>query len=203
MRPRHKPRRDGRMSVQDQRYLRGDEDLPCHHVLHMVYRVDHISITRARTRPMLDPRLGTCTVEMRKGVFTVQKLDQVLALEEEQFNMTISMIDNRHRPGLKRRAEEVEEDHEVINEVREGSVEEVVDAVMGGVGMGIAEMSDLVKGHHKARHPYSISNPSSTNPSPTNINNTLSIKTINSPSNRTRTRTTHINNRHTNLSPLL
>jgi len=97
---------------------------------------------------MLDPRLGACTVEMRKGVCTALKLGQASASGEEQFNMTILMIDNRHHPGMKRRTEEVEEAQEVISEVRVGSVEEVVDVVMGGVGMGIAEMTDLVKDHH-------------------------------------------------------
>lgn len=211
MRPKHKPKRDERTSVLDQRYLPEDEGLPCHHELHMVYQVDHISIIKDRTRLMLDPRLEACTVEMRKGVCTVLKLGQVLASGEEQYNMMISMIDsrpNRLRPGMKRRAEEDEEDQEVINEVRVGSVEEVVDVVMGGVGMGIAEMSDLVKGHHKARHLATrISNPSSTNLSPTNINNrsnnTLNIRTISNPSNKTVIRTTRTSNSHTSLSRLL
>jgi hypothetical protein len=160
---------------------------------------------------MLDPRLEACTVEMKKGVSTALKLGQVLASGEEQYNMTISMIGSRHnrlRPGMKRRAEEVEEDQEVINEVRVGSVEEVVDVVMGGEGMGIAEMSDLVKGHHKARQQaIRTSNLSSTKPCPTNIsnrnNNTLNIRTINNPSNKTVIMTTHISNSHISLSPLL
>jgi hypothetical protein len=211
MRPKHKPKRGGRTSVLDQRYLPGEEGLPCHHELHMVYRVDHISIIKDRTRLMLDPRLEACTGEMRKGVCTAPKLGQVLASGEEQYNMMISMIDSRHnrlRSGMKRRAEEVEEDQEVINEVRVGSVEEVVDVVMGGVGMGTAEMSDLVKGHHKARQQaIRTSNLSSTNPCPTNINNrnnnTLNIRIISKPSNKARTRTTHTSNSHTSLSRLL
>jgi hypothetical protein len=211
MRPKHKPRRDERTSVLDQRYLPEDEGLPCHHELHMVYQVDHISIIKDRTRLMLDPRLEACTGEMRKGVCTAPKLGQVLASGEEQYNMMISMIDSRHnrlRSGMKRRTEEVEEAQEVINAVRVGSVEEVVDVVMGGVGMGTAEMSDLVRGHRMVRHLVTrTSNPSSTNPSLTNINNrhnnTLNIRTINNPSNKTRTRTTHTSNSHTSLSRLL
>jgi hypothetical protein len=208
MRPKHKPKRDERTSVLDQRYLPGDEGLPCHNELRMVYRVDHISIIKGRTRLMLDPRLEVCMAETRKGVCTVPKLGQVLALEEEQFNMTILMIDNRHRPEMKRRTEEVEEDPEVINEVRVESVEEVVGVVMGGVEMGIAEMSDLIKGHRMVRHLATrISNPSSTNPCPTNTNNrhnnTLNIRIISNPSNKTVIRTTHISNSHTSLSPLL
>lgn len=211
MRRKHKPKRGGRMSVLDQRYLPEDGALPCHNELHMVYRVDHISITRDRTRLMLDPRLEACTVEMRKGVSTALRPDQVSALEEEQSNTTISMIDsrhNRHRLGMKRRAEGVEEDQEEISEVRVGSVAEVVDVGMGGEGMGIAEMSDLTKRHQTVRHLATrISNPSSTNLCPTNINNrninTLNIRTINNPSNKTPTRTTHISNSHISLSPLL
>lgn len=207
MRPKHKLRRDGRMSVLDQRYLPEDEGLSCHHELHMVYQVDHISITKDRTRLMLDPRLEACTVEMKKGVCMALKLGQVLASGEEQYNMTISMIDSRHnrlRPGMKRRAEEVEEDLEVINEVRVGSVEEVVGVVMGGEGMGIAEMSDRIKGLHKARHQaIRTSNPSNTNPSNNRSNNTLNIRTINNPSNSTPTRTTRTSNSHTSLSRLL
>ena len=152
MRPRHKPKRDGKTLVPDHRYLPGDEVLRCHYELHMDYRVDRISITKGQTRLMLDPRLEACMVEMRKGVCTDLKLDQVLALGEEQFNMTISMIDNRHRPGTKRRVEEAGEDHEVINEVRVGSVEEVVVVVMGGVGMAIAETNGPVKDHQPVRH---------------------------------------------------
>jgi hypothetical protein len=187
-RPKHKPKRDD-----------------------MVYQVDHISITKDRTRRMLDPRLEACTAEMRKGVCTAPKLGQVLASGEEQYNMTISMIGSRHnrlRSEMKRRTEEVEEEQEVINEVRVGSVEEVVDVVMGGVGMGIAEMSDLIKGHRMLRHLATrINNPSSTNPSPSNINNrnnnTLDIRIISKPSNKARTRTTHTSNSHTSLSLLL
>jgi hypothetical protein len=208
MRPRHKPKRDGRMSVPDQRFLPGEEGLLCHNELHMVYRVDHISIIRDRTRLMLGPRLEACTVEMKKGVCTALRLGLVLAFQDEQFNMTTSMIDNRHPPGLKRQAEEVEEDLEAINEVRVESVDEVVGVVMGGVGMGIAEMSDPGKSLPMARHLVTrTSNPSNTNPSPTNINNrsnnTLNIKTINSPFNKTRTRTTCISSSHISLSRLL
>jgi hypothetical protein len=211
MRPKHKPRRGGRMSVLDQLYLPEDEGLPCHHELHMVYRVDHISIIKGRTRLMRDLKLEVCMAEMRKVVCTAPKPGQVRALEEEQYNMTISMIDSRHNrlpPGMKRRAEEVEVDQEVINEVRVGSVEEVVDVVMGGVGMGIAEMSDPIKGHQVVHHQaIRTSNPSSTNLCLSNINNpnnnTLNIRTINNPSIKTRTRTIHISNSRISLSRLL
>ena len=208
MRPRHKPKREGKMFVPDQRYLAGDEVLRCHNELHMVYRVDRISITKGQTRLMLDPRLEACMVEMRKGVSTAPRLGQVLASGEEQYNTTISMTDNRHRPGTKRRVEEVGEDHEVINEVRVGSVEEVVVAAMGGVGLVIAETNGPVKDHQPVRHQaIRTSNPSSTNRYPTNINNrnnnTLNTRTINNLSTKTRIRVTHSSNRHTSLSLLL